>query len=255
MATQFPLSWGTPPTVPDCVGNAVFSVLYSDVGPTFYANCGPNDTSGTGWIVRGNKQTRWDLHTTPAVPPSSVHLERLSEEQAVELWEDDADVVKAEASALVGSAPKEKVSFAFLPTKGIGQFTITRTMNIDASLAPTLPATKWGIQLVPEGERPGQSANGPFATWTLELRGQPKVLLVTRLRVSQEAFPSLLGQLLDVAQEQGVDVLEIWNLSGELEGLAQSFGGVTATRDDHLPSFKWYGPESSNDVDWLFNEK
>ncbi|KAK7683208.1 hypothetical protein QCA50_013881 [Cerrena zonata] len=92
---QFPSSWGAPPTSP--IGNASFSVLYSDVGPTFYSHCGPDNTPGTGWTVRGNRQTRWDLHAELPVPLSSVHGEILSEEQVNELWEDDAKIIKVEA--------------------------------------------------------------------------------------------------------------------------------------------------------------
>lgn len=250
---QFPSSWGAPPTSP--IGNASFSVLYSDVGPTFYSHCGPDNTPGTGWIVRGNRQTRWDLHADHPVPLSSVHGEILSEEQVNQLWEDDAKIIKVEAGKHVISGSKGKIAFAFLPTNGVGWFSIRRNMKIGADHLPTLPTTKWGIQLVPKGELPAKDAKIPFANWTFELRGKLRVMLVTRLRVSQAAFPDLLRKVFDVAKEEDIGLLEIWNLPEELESLAQSLGGVTATRDDHLPSFKWYGPESHDDVDWLFNEK
>ena len=252
---KFPSEWGLPPATLESVWNASFSVLYSDIGPTFYANCGPDATPGTGWINQGNVQTRWDIHADLSVPPSSVQWASLSLEQARQLYEDDTTILKEEVRTHAAAAPKGAVSFSFLPSDGVALFNVRRTMVIGTDLSVTLPVARWGIQLVPEGEHPAESAKGPFATWTLELRGQPKVLLVTRFRASQEMFPDLLRKLLDVAKEEDVDLLEIWNLPEELEGIAQTLGGVTATRDDHLPSFKWYGPESPNDVHWLYNEK
>jgi hypothetical protein len=49
----FPPAWGAAPTVPVGLGDGVFSVLYSDVGPKFYAGCGEADASGAGWQVSG----------------------------------------------------------------------------------------------------------------------------------------------------------------------------------------------------------
>lgn len=46
----FPEVWGAPP---NSVGNARFSVLYSDVGENFYLQCSPGDDRDKGWVVRG----------------------------------------------------------------------------------------------------------------------------------------------------------------------------------------------------------
>src|ERR1700761_4810629 len=50
-SSLFPKQWGTPPKrSPTLLSGlpVLFSVLYSDVGDTFYANCGPTGVGG-GW--------------------------------------------------------------------------------------------------------------------------------------------------------------------------------------------------------------
>ena len=54
----FQEKWGSlPPSVASC-GNASFSTLYSDIGPEFYRNCGPDEGSD-GWVVREPVERTW----------------------------------------------------------------------------------------------------------------------------------------------------------------------------------------------------
>lgn len=250
----FPEAWGAPPEVPPSMGNARFSALYSDVGPEFYRVCSPDESTGEGWIVRDAKQTRWDVQSNDFKASNMDDWVWLSEEQVDHLWQMDAKIMEQEATALVLSQD-QRVAFSFLPTEGVGLVSIRRTMNFGPELSPILPAKTWGVQTPDGGEAYIHDGVKAFATWTLELRGQPKVLQVTRIRTSEELFPSLLTKLLDAAKGAGVDQLEIWNLPRDLEPVAAVHGGITVSRDDHLPSFKWYGPERPEELVWLFNEK
>ncbi|KDQ17758.1 hypothetical protein BOTBODRAFT_185844 [Botryobasidium botryosum FD-172 SS1] len=61
---EFPAAeWGTPPVIPPGFGNARISYLYSDVGTSFYASCGPGVEKCGGWVVSSPKIVVWEVST------------------------------------------------------------------------------------------------------------------------------------------------------------------------------------------------
>ncbi|TCD68758.1 hypothetical protein EIP91_009904 [Steccherinum ochraceum] len=239
----FPTRWGSPPPIAPSVGNATFSVLYSDVGSTFYHNCGPDERSSTGWAVQGTQQTIW--HVSPPSShdaPLKTQWQGLSLEDVEILYDTEAQTIRQE---IANDAPVG-VGFSFLPNKGVGLFNINRTMRFSGdSLSSYLPFDKWGVVLK-DGDNIKASA-----TWTLD----GSALVVTRLRVSPDQFSDLLQQLQHAARGMNARTVEIWNMAPSLQVKAESLGGVTGNRDEHLPAFKWYGKEDESELHWFYNEK
>ena len=79
--------------------------------------------------------------------------------------------------------------------------------------------------------------------------------MITRLDCQVALFAELLDLIVGVAQEHGMDKVEIYNLPTSLQSVALTVGGITDERDDHLPSLKWYGNENASDISWLLNER
>lgn len=247
ISSQFPSAWGAPPVA--CMQDAAFSVLYSDIGDRFYHhNCSCLPETQLGWITKGAVNTSWSVQkSVQNVVPGSGQWKWLSKEDAVQILEEDVDVMKEDATAIARGG---KPVCAFLPTGGVGRFSIERVMRFDADMNPSMPMDIWGVKLIIES----QDKPFEFATWTLE-SADSKVMVLTRLRTTCQNFPGLLSSITEAARQNGIETIETWNLPLELTTLATQLGGKTYDRTDHLSSIKWYGSEAEEDVQWLFNEK
>lgn len=237
----FPSEWGVPPESP--LQDARFSVLYSDIGKEFYFRAGPAPGE-PGWTVVDALSTQWDVSPRPDAPRNSSQWRWLSRDDCIGIWEQDAELMKADA--LVLARERQKTLYTFLPDKGVGQFSIQRLMTFDDQLRPVYPLEPWGVQLLS-----GKSLT--FATWTFE--PGTKVMVLTRLRCSAENFPALLDALKFKAREFGLDTVETWNLPAYLQKAGDHFGAIIVERTDHLSATRWYGSEPSEQTEWIFNEK
>lgn len=274
------------------VANAQFSVLYSDVGREFYRTCGTDAVSRNGWFVTGATETSWILgpstaSATPELPAANLELAiakrdadltRLTESDVLTLYTHDARWIKDDLAAQARAQPPElrsgvtvpsgRTLFSFLPDKGVGAFVVRRTMNFTKGLdkQPVLPSAQWGLALLPGGARTltyalaidqgaAQPSKFPFVTWTLDVRGSPRTLVVARLRADERTLPVLLDELLVVAREEKLDKVEFWNLRPELRAVAEARGWTTKEREEHLSAVKWYGDEDEDKLDWVYNEK
>ncbi|KAF8524162.1 hypothetical protein JB92DRAFT_2806591 [Gautieria morchelliformis] len=240
----FPLEWGLPPVPPPGVQNACFSVLWSDIGPTYYETCGPS-LEHRGWKLTGPVGTIWT--TDPAAThPSDVRW--LSEQDCVELWKQDALYLK---ECLMSSQLRGESSIrcTFLPDNGVAAFQLRRARFFLPAL-PDIPVPeKWGVII------PGVSPP-TYATWITDIRPLPVALLITRIRASAETFPALLSAIMVAAKENAAATVEVWNLEQHLVEIAHKSNGITAQRAaEHLPALAWYGSGIADDVQWLFNEK
>ncbi|KAI0795453.1 hypothetical protein C8Q75DRAFT_712127 [Abortiporus biennis] len=246
---KFPAEWGNPPSPAHNTGDGILSVLYSDVGPVFYSQRGPSlDRSFTGWVAQGSIMTSFQLNTTKDIAPaeeSDHEWKWMSVEDNATFFEHESERMKEDA---LQTSPEIGLLFTFLPKNGIALFNIQRTVCFSDDLSPSMPSQIWGVQRTDD-------SNSPFATWTYDIRVPPFALVVTRIRATKATFPNLYAKILEAARKKEVEKIEIWNLSKELEGVAAELGGITASREEHIPAVKWYGPESHDKVTWLFNEK
>ncbi|KAG1858986.1 hypothetical protein DFJ58DRAFT_913214 [Suillus subalutaceus] len=73
---------------------------------------------------------------------------------------------------------------AYLPTDGVCGFHITKsTLASNFSMANGF----WGIE--------STSDPGTYASWSIDLRPPPPMLIVTRLCASEEMFPGLIAKI------------------------------------------------------------
>ncbi|EJD07437.1 uncharacterized protein FOMMEDRAFT_71777 [Fomitiporia mediterranea MF3/22] len=238
----FPSSWGTPPPERPGCNNGVFSALYSDIGPDFYASAGPSEDT-KGWIVREPYSTIWDV-PKDLEPISSVRW--LNEDSCKEVIERDTELIRKSFPS-----DPERVTFGFLPNEGVAMFMIFRTEFFAPGQPYAIP-DKWGVELPPKDSSEESLC---FATWSLDVRPPPPTLIVTRIRATKETFPTILSCLFSAARESDMKRVEIWNLPSDLEEVAEQSGGRKEERDEHLNAFKWYGPEKNEDLKWVYNEK
>lgn len=242
----FPPKWGEAPPERPGYNNAQFSVLYSDIGPTFYASAGASEDS-EGWIVRDPTSTILNIVPKPVGISTSTRVA-----QSTWLTEKECEaVLDRDASEMRASFPSNSkpISFTFLPNEGVALFQVRRTLFFSPGqhYADKVP-DKWGVQIMIEGQL-------HFAMWTFDVRPPPPTLIVTRLRATKETFPEILTHMHKAARENDMERIEFWNLPKELEEVAIEYGARTEVRDEHLNAFKWYGPGKNEDIYWAHNEK
>lgn len=254
----FPTAWGSPPTVPDGFGNGQFSVLYSDVGPHFYFRCGP-DGRKTGWRVTGPIHTIWDVAATRGAlqSPGADNLSWLwlSKEQCITLWASDLAIMQRDLQSIHSHGT---MAFSFKPNDGTSIWNIYKTMCFTQELEPYLPCETWGV-LLTGGTSPSKVEPPTFATWIYDFRATPRALIVTRIRVTRSRFKALFAKIVEVALQQQVERIEMWDLNPELVDGAlcpvPETGGRTLPRQGHLPSVKWYGEIDETKLAWKYNER
>ncbi|KAF5383843.1 hypothetical protein D9615_003652 [Tricholomella constricta] len=244
----FPEEWGAPPVNVACAGDGLFSVLWSDVGTNFYSRCGPA-ADQEGWIVRDAVSTTWDVrHESPISDqdPASGWT-WLDEPGVLDLWEKDANHI----ASILKLPDNFRVSFTFLPNRGVAAFQHRRNIHFLNQLVPRIE--HWGIMAEP---RSSGAMPAAFATWTFDARPPgPKTLLITRLDCRPDDFENLFAMVTTAAKRQGMEKIEIYNLPEQLQPAATKLGGTTGERDEHLSAFKWYGTEDPRQVAWLLNER
>jgi hypothetical protein len=111
---EFPAAWGAAPVIKPTYGHdAAFSVLYSDVGPTYYARCTIGETR-PGWVNVDKGKRVYDLKAVGVQPASTEGWE----------WLDmaGAEAMETEASKRItrdfpSVGDKNKTRVAILPDK------------------------------------------------------------------------------------------------------------------------------------------
>ena len=237
------VEWGEPPQIPEGLGNAIASALYSDVGH-FYGACGPSTSSvpsHQSWNVKDPFGTLWDV---PGDIPEGVdeHIEWVDNEKILNsLWLEDEAAIHNQLANEV----KDKVLFSFLPARGVAAFQYRLNM-FDESAASN--SVRRGVRLRYTDAQPLQ-----FATWAIDPDHKPPTtLIITRLRSDATSFPKLLYAIFKFASDNRLKKVEVWNLHPQLAGPAMELGGLTELRSVHLPALAWYG---AGEVEWRHNEK
>ncbi|TBU41719.1 hypothetical protein BD309DRAFT_964638 [Dichomitus squalens] len=279
LSSTFPEEWGVPPDEKILesagVGNAQFSVLYSDIGSDFYRSCGLDATSRNGWYVTGAKETSWHMnpeadlashvHVESEATESNVNLRRLTVDEVIKLYSHDTNWIKDDLSrppcaASASDARQRRTRFTFLPNKGVGAFAIIRCMTLTPDLQPSLPSSQWASVIFPPSTSDLAHALAtesvlPFISWTFDSVRDARIVVVTRLRADEHTFPILLEEIKAVARQEKAAKIEFWYLQPELRVIAEGKGWRTTGREEHLSAVKWYGDEEEDELDWVYNEK
>ncbi|KAG9013753.1 hypothetical protein FRB90_005713 [Tulasnella sp. 427] len=218
-------------------GDAVLSVLYSDVGG-FYERCGPGP-GALGWVSTERRSAIWPAHAEEP-PLDGIKAQILNQDSIWNLIDvDDHLIIDKELAA--ASSPE----LCFSYTQG------RKRQN----------PGNFGV-FAAEGEQNAPGAALAYAVWTFEMKPHPSRLIICRLRATPQTFPIIIKAAQREAKMSGVEIVEVWNLPTELESLVQGTGGRVIERDDHWPCMAWYGlpevPETMNlreTVKWVNNEK
>jgi GNAT superfamily N-acetyltransferase len=226
--------WGAPPGRVGGAGEGWLSALWSDVGPTFYELCGMGVGSRDGWVVRDPFSTVWKLNEVVVPEDDEGEVVWLDEAMAKEMWEKDAEKIKAELRQRVKE--ERQTLFSFLPNEGVAMFQWFR-LHYHFSRYVRDPPQYLGVRI---GEE-------VFATWTCEFRpGSPRTLTITRLRADKAHVGRVLGCALRYARALGMEAVEAWNLA------AGGLGGERVRRTEHYPAVRAYGEGGWR---WAGNEK
>lgn len=250
---DFPKAWGEPPARVPGTGDAKFSVLYSDVGPEFYSLCGPTEENKEGWVVKRATSTVWKI-TDEAPNTDGFQVQDLrwrnygDDEDIRALWTRDAEMLRKDLAVrkLDEDEGAEAATITLLPDIGVAAYQLPRSIWQTQHMY-TLDT--WGTELL------DPTSPSTFATWAVDPLKSPPRLILTRVRANPETFSALVKRIMRMARQAGLEEVEIWGLERSLITVAESLGGKTAERQKTLPSVKWYGSESSKDINWAFNER
>lgn len=242
----FPEEWTLPERPAQLVPGA-FSTLWSDVG-SFYQYCGPT-TEQDGWILGNANGTFWEVEESIKAlgdqKEDQYKWRWLTSSAMPDLWEREKEVMKRDMNVFSTSAEDCRAMFSFLPGKGVEQFQRDRHPNVFERMQ--IPLDPCGVSL-------GDLDQDALVTWTIQEK--PPTLLITRIRLADvDMFPGVLSLLLSVAKQYALERIEFWNLAPNLLVKVEELGGRNEVRTEHLPAFKWYGPEETESVVWLNNER
>ncbi|KAF8446282.1 hypothetical protein L210DRAFT_3474926 [Boletus edulis BED1] len=251
---HFPAEWGVPPSEVEEVENGLFSILYSAVGDSFYWETGPGVEKSGGWETRHPISTIWEVPEQGEVEQGDTDNEwtSLKYEDLDAFWAKDVQLIRRMMEILPLSSPdyhteRPTAFVTYLPDRGVGSFHIFRSMfAVDSIVSMDI----WGI------EKKGSCTDQPiYATWTVDTKPLPPVLVITRLSATEADFPALVKRIQEIARRNRIRKMEAWNVPSYLLEAAARTGGKTFARQKRLPAFKWYGEGETAEVEWVFNEK
>lgn len=220
----FPEAWGAKPVA--YLGDAAFSVLYSDVGPEIYASCTIGE-SKPGWVKEPTMKRVWTLAPLQhgAVQPNIVEDEILNFDALAKLETAAGDVV----IKTVEAAPKDKVQVGIIPQHGwLRFFSAREALGREAASLPDP-----GAPLRRSGFRSLENKDAWFA-YTAETRGDQSLRLV----LNWVQGPVQWKDVERVARAEKCKEVELWGGSEVWDAEA---GGPRLENDDHIPCLALYG--------------
>lgn len=229
---SFPKAWGEPPA--ERLGDARFSVLYSEIGNKFYSSCrvgdGPDSTEG--WVEQRQDTRSWTIQPGGAVENDGL-WEWLGRKDTVKLEE---ELGKRFREDLPNQGDASKTRVAILPTSSV-EYQIFRFEQ----MFPDHPSPRFGCILPPDanGRRPffiySAVGKGPDAPQTLEIMHAQQPVPWAAVRAA--------------AVHHGAESVKMWS---DFTGWDKEEGGVKVEQNEDCPSLASYG---LGEVDWQFNDK
>ncbi|EGG11094.1 uncharacterized protein MELLADRAFT_102914 [Melampsora larici-populina 98AG31] len=224
--------------------DAILSVLYSDIGPEFYAKATP-----PGWQVTESLQTVWtvdDLPVADGFPTMDLKPIRLKDFKSVA--ESDSTWLHQELSK---ENAQKSAWFAFRPDGADLEWLITRSnfyANIlrESSIPDLLVVDIWGYQK--------EQDDSEFITWYIDYPAE--TLYLARVRCQPEDsifFKVVFNKVVELAKEQRCKMIKCWNIDSRLVN-SLGFPSQTQPRTDSLSAVAWYG-ETIDHLEWFANEK
>lgn len=248
-------------------GAARFSVLFSDIGPKFYAN--------HQWLPMGNSHLEFPVaEATPANTTMPAHITEINDGHLAALAARDEQLLRAQlAQPLADSSSSSRLRAAILPDLVTLEWQYRREDLMLRHFLGRTPSVRGALYTPPGDDAASRRV------WGLWVRsryggadGHPVVTVLHFLRLvveddaatSDEELAAALAGIMAVAQREAAAAdcrrIEMWNppprvLAAFSDTLPQLEGKVVERDTNNLASLRWFGAGSVDDVDWVANEK
>ncbi|KAK5987966.1 hypothetical protein PT974_12102 [Cladobotryum mycophilum] len=243
-------------------GEAVCSVLFSDIGKKFYAKA--------GWIPMGNTHLEFPAAAREAEEAITTHdsVKIVRDDDLPALAEVDERLLRRELEA-PSAEDASKIRVAVCPDLDtfLWQF---RREDFICNLAFGRKPTVRGAVYTPPASPPNTRV---WALWVRNYYGgveKPENNILSFIRfvvedasISDEDLSSAINSILGVARNEARDwhitKIQMWNPSERVRRLVEQTQGLDARfvvrEDSNIASINWFGEGSVDDVEWVANEK
>lgn len=242
-------------------GAAQFSILFSDIGPKFYAK--------SGWIPRGNTHLEVKTDTT-AEFAASPDVKDITDDMLPELAARDEQIVRA-----LVAQPSSKCRVAVLPSVDSLNWHFYREdyiMNTIHGRKPTVRGAVWtsptdsAVRVWGLFKRTRYDGVGDDGVQVLidVIHFMRLVIDDEKGSLSDDELAQALKGIFAVANREAKDwgckSYDTWNPSERIRNVVTEklpeLGAEFVQRDKfEIASIKWFGNESDDDVEWVANEK
>ncbi len=247
-------------------GSAALSILFSDIGGKFYAR--------DGWMPIGNTHIEFPVGgdmpaTSTDAATSSGHITELGDADLADLSEQDEQLLRTSLSKpLPNNTGKTRI--AILPDHATLQWQYRREDFMMQHFLSSPVRVRGAMYSSPS------SGRRIWALWVRNRYGGADghdvftVLHFLRFVVEDDeattddeleaALRGIMGVAQREAQAAQCKNIEMWNPSGRVRGVFEQrlpeLKGKFVTRDMYnLASLRWFGPGSTEDLEWVANEK
>ncbi|KAI9903878.1 hypothetical protein N3K66_000407 [Trichothecium roseum] len=251
---------------------AVASVLYSDIGKQFYGRL--------GWQPFASAHVEFPASAGQPVP-SSVAL--LGDEDLPALAARDEQLILSELqnnttdtnnsnnsnsgnSGNSGSSKKTRV--ALLPDVDTLRWHLAREAFTCESLHAKVPSAHGALHACPDGSRVWVVWQRNYSSAVTDPPDQNNKLYILRLVVENPRLPdddlrAALDGVLGAARREAAAwwcaKVEMWNPDARTRRVVEGLEGWQAKHvdreSDSIASLRWFGQGSTDDVEWIANEK
>ncbi|OAA42469.1 hypothetical protein BBO_05132 [Beauveria brongniartii RCEF 3172] len=263
-------------------GAARFSVLFSDIGPRFYAN--------HQWKPMGNTHLAFPVGGgggggVPSTSKPAARITELTDQHLEALTARDEQLLRAQLSRPIAAAARHTLRVAVLPDCATLEWHFRREDHmLLGDLLGSAPARVRGALYTPppgnnEADDNDDNDDDARRVWGFWVRSRSDggsssqvvtVLHFLRLvveddaRTSDEELAAALDGIMEVARREaagcGGSSVEMWNPSARVtavfrERLPQLEGRIVQRDESSLASLRWFGAGSVDDVEWVANEK
>jgi GNAT superfamily N-acetyltransferase len=234
-------------------GDAVFSVLWSDVGPDFYG--------AIGW--KAFRSTYLEFPVKDTLPPADPAVKPLTLDDVLELAARDEEIVRNKVASSISAA-----SAAVIPDKDTIGWHMNRANFMCNRIFSRTPTIRGALYTPPEAPN-----SRIWASWTCSFYGgldQPAKNIVRILRlaiedesISDEALAKGIEAIAGFAQKEAKEWLcskvELWNPEERIKRVTENIQSLdvkfVVRENEHLSSMNWFGKDPNQEVEWIANER
>ncbi|KAL5330322.1 hypothetical protein ACEPPN_003849 [Leptodophora sp. 'Broadleaf-Isolate-01'] len=240
-------TWQVDPNIPGHE-SCPFSILYSDIGTKYYAKF--------GWATFPSTHFAFP----PADSTSRTEVQPLTYPDITALCAKDEEYLRKE---LATAAQDGKTHVALIPNHDCMQWHHMREDFVTSKIFGKSPTIKGAIT--------GEEGSRVWAIWTRAFYGplvskSGNTFHILRLVIEDETdseenakkLKSILQFAQAEAKEWQLNHVDVWNPSDTLKALVKRTGleSKYVVRDaESIASLMWYGEGSTEDINWVANEK